>query len=156
MPDLGTVASGDCSFASSINVYTQVVGTNYSSRGAPAAFLWENGSIVDLNTLIPAGSPVYLQFTFNINEQGEIAATGADANGNNHAALLIPCDENHPGIVGCDYSLVNAVPSSSAPILSQAASVTSSSSPILTPRGMVAAWRARMLRRYRIPGAPKN
>ncbi len=110
MTDLGTVANGDCSFAVAINANTQVVGTDYSSCsfGAPAAFLWENGSIVDLNTLIPAGSPVYLQFTRNINDQGEIAATGADANGNEHAVLLIPCDANHPGVVGCDYSLVPA------------------------------------------------
>ncbi len=163
MTDLGTLVNGNISFAQSINVNTQVVGTDCSPIvcGAPAAFLWENGSIVDLNTLIPAGSPVYLQFTFNINDQGEIAATGVDANGNEHAALLIPCDANHPGVVGCDYSPVDAAVAaasgSSAPVLNRAGLVTSPQ-PRLTPRGMVAAWRAQMLRRYHIPasGAPRN
>jgi hypothetical protein len=40
-----------------------------------------------------------------INDRGEIAALGKLANGDEHAIVLFPCDENHPDIEGCDYSL---------------------------------------------------
>jgi hypothetical protein len=43
----------------------------------------------------------------NIDDQGEIAALGALPNGDTHAAWLVPCDENHPTVEGCDYSLVS-------------------------------------------------
>jgi len=108
MTDLGTVISGESNFAESINAKTQVVGAEYDSSGAPSAFLWENDSIADLNTLIRPASQLHLQFSLNINDRGEIAATSVDANGNQHATLLIPCDENHPNVDGCDYSLVDA------------------------------------------------
>ena len=95
-----------------INAGGQVVGSSISSCTAEEptfrAFLWEDGSIFDLNTLMPSGSALYLQVTETINDRGEIAGTGADASGNEHAFLLIPCDENHPDVEGCDYSLVDA------------------------------------------------
>ena len=110
--DLGTVGSDPCSFAQGINDQEQVVGNstpsdcvNYdTSRG----FLWENGSIADLNTLIPPNSPLYVIYAYTINNRGEIAVNGIDANGIEQAAVLVPCDENHAGVDGCDYSLVDA------------------------------------------------
>jgi hypothetical protein len=46
-----------------------------ASRG----FLWENGSIADLNTLIPSTSPLYVIYAYTINRRGEIAVNGIDA-----------------------------------------------------------------------------
>jgi hypothetical protein len=43
-----------------------------------------------------------------MNDLGEIAGVGRLSNGNGNAYLLIPCDEHHPGIQGCDYALVDA------------------------------------------------
>ena len=74
------------------------------------AFLSEDGGpIVDLNTLVPPGSGLQLLEAGQINDLGEIDIGHAvDANGNNHAVLLIPCDGHHPGVEGCDYSMVDA------------------------------------------------
>lgn len=108
--DLGTVGTDLCSYSWAINSQTQVVGgskptcTSESDR----AFLWEEGAIYDLNTLIPPNSPLYLCCVGSINDRGEMGGYGVDANANQHAFLLIPCDENHPGVEGCDYSLVDA------------------------------------------------
>jgi probable HAF family extracellular repeat protein len=102
------------SITTSINASDQVIGYGNVS------FLWEGGGpAVDLNTLVPPNSGLQIYETDQINDRGEIAAQASDADGNNHALLLIPCDGNHPGVVGCDYSLVDAstAPQSTAPRL---------------------------------------
>lgn len=102
MTDLGTLGEDPCSLGYSINVRGQVVGisgfqqdlTGCNSGNTIRAFLWENGSMVDLNTLIPPDSPLYLTVADIINDLGEIAGTGVDANGNQHAFFLIPQEGN--------------------------------------------------------------
>jgi hypothetical protein len=89
------------SVPTSINASAQVVG--YGS----ISFLWEDGGpAIDLSTLVPPN--ITLGEVNQINNRGEIAAQGTDPNGNHSAFLLIPCDENHPGVEGCDYSMVDA------------------------------------------------
>ena len=117
MTDLGALAS--TSFAASINSRGQIVGR--SRIGAVTnpvqhAFLWENGGpMIDLNTVIPANLGVLLGEACCINDRGEIAGLGFLPNGEMRTFLLIPCDENHPDIEGCDYSLVDAAPAVQRP-----------------------------------------
>ena len=65
--------------------------------------------MVDLNTLVSSSSGIHVEEAVNINDRGEIAVNGKDVDGNNHAVLLIPCDENHPDVEGCDYGLIEPV-----------------------------------------------
>ena len=111
LTDLGTLDGDPCSTANAINGSGQIVGISTATCDYSAgrrAFLWENGSMVDLNTLIPPGPGVQLNLAETINDRGEIAVNG-DPPGCGvveqcgHAYLLIPCDENHPGIEDCDY-----------------------------------------------------
>jgi probable HAF family extracellular repeat protein len=108
--DLGTVGHDQCSYAFGINVEEQVVGVSEPDCEGEEfrALLWEDGSRFDLNALIPPDSALYLQFAQKINDRAEIAGMGVDVSGNTHAFLLIPCDENHSGVAGCDYSPVRA------------------------------------------------
>jgi probable HAF family extracellular repeat protein len=109
MTDLGTVAGTDCSASAAANSKSQVVGESFTSDfSVDDAFLWENGSLADLNSLVSPRSAVHLTEGVAINDRGEIAVSGFLPNGEMHAFLLIPCDENHPDIEGCDYSPVEA------------------------------------------------
>jgi probable HAF family extracellular repeat protein len=101
LTDLGTL-DGDCfSIAWAINSHGQIVGTSFScDSGRPRAFLWQNGSIVDLNALIPADSSLDLTDPLAITDKGEIAGNGIvpgsgceNANACGIAFVLQPTDE---------------------------------------------------------------
>lgn len=111
---------GGCAHPWWINAQDQVVGhwgayvggsTPYVGEGdcETGSFLWENGGpMVDLASLVSSNSGISVgKGAFDINDRGEIAGVGTDANGKSHAILLIPCDDNHPDVEGCDYSLVD-------------------------------------------------
>lgn len=109
LTDIGTVDGDDCSGGFSINSANQIVGLSFACDSSVLhAFLWEKGRIVDLNSLIAPGSDMQLLAALNINNRGEIAGFGVLPNGDGHAFLLIPCDHKHPGIDGCDYSMMEA------------------------------------------------
>jgi probable HAF family extracellular repeat protein len=116
MVDLGTVDGDFCSTSENINSKGQIVGASQVAPCGPYshAFLWENGGpSVDLNALIPPNSPLQLTVASLITENGEIVAGGdptgcSDNDSCNHSYVLIPCDDDHPGIEGCDYSLVDS------------------------------------------------
>lgn len=92
MRDLGTLQGDVYSWANNINSKNHAVGTSFPATGDGRAFIWQNGAITDLNTLIPPGSSLYLLEAFGINNRGQIAGWGRDANGDIRAYLLIPCD----------------------------------------------------------------
>jgi probable HAF family extracellular repeat protein len=141
MTDLGAVGNDQCSYATGINTKGQVVGGSITDCIEEfRAFLWEDGSIFDLNALIPPGSALYLTQTFTINDRGEIAGEGDDADGNGHAFLAIPCDENHLGVEGCDYSLVDVAAASQSP------------APRYVPSGTQRPGQSRRTNRYPLPG----
>jgi hypothetical protein len=106
----------DCAFAVTINSKDQIAGASYPRAGAtypncnfdlPArGFLYENGELVDLNNLVPPDSNLHISEPETINDRGEIAGLGIDASGNSRAFLLIPCDEHHPEVEGCDYDMI--------------------------------------------------
>jgi probable HAF family extracellular repeat protein len=112
--DLGTIGTDLCSVAQDINSRGQAVGwsgvCDYSA--IPRAFLWDKtGPVVDLNMLIPSASGIYVFFPSNINDRGEISASGILPNGDTHAVLLIPCGTDDAGCE--DDARSNAVSSSS-------------------------------------------
>jgi probable HAF family extracellular repeat protein len=117
MTDLGTVDGDLCSGSLGINSETQVVGFSSVDCAVNShAFLWEDGQIIDLNIFNHPGSGLQqLLLAYNINDRGEIDGLGVPPGVNpgdvftlGHVFVLIPCDENHPGVEGCDYSLVDA------------------------------------------------
>jgi probable HAF family extracellular repeat protein len=149
MTDLGTVAGDACSVALSINSQGQIVGfgsadCNHEDHG----FLSENGHpAVDLSALILPGSDLRLIEAVYINDRGEIAGRGKLSNGDERALVLLPCDENHPDVEGCDYDTVDA---DSAMQLNPALVTQAPSASLakLSP--------AEMLPRFRSPRAGRN
>jgi len=138
--NLSTVT--DNAFSISVNASEQVIGNVGINGSAP--FLWEDGGpMVDLNTLVPPGSGLQLYEADQINDRGEIVVQGVDASGNNHAVLLIPCDENHSGVEGCDYSVVDAAAlQQSAPPATQRPAAGTPHSRM--PAGMLNRFRSRL------------
>jgi probable HAF family extracellular repeat protein len=117
LPTLG----GGSSSGTAINNNGQVVGTSQTSTGAEDGFLWSNGTMTDLgpnfspaaindggvivggpfvdsngtlqnlNNLIPAGSGYQILNATGINDNGQIVANAVDtATGQTHALLLNP------------------------------------------------------------------
>ena len=92
--DLGTLSDGFDSEAYGINDFDQVVGTAYNRGGNEFAWVWHNGSMIDLNTVVDLDDDwSYLQWAEAINNAGQIAGTGITKNGDSHAFLLTPVPE---------------------------------------------------------------
>ena len=89
MTDLGSLGGGS-SYAYGINDSGTVVGYSWvAGISDPHAFIYMNGAMLDLNTLIPSGSGWELLEAYGINNSGEIVGEGL-LNGQSHAFLLNP------------------------------------------------------------------
>jgi len=102
MTDLGLPPGAQCATAKYINNRGEVVGQSYlgvtfisldfCSSSSSGAFLWKNNTLTDLQTLLLPGSGITLDDSFNINDSGEVLATGFNADGDHRVLLLVPCD----------------------------------------------------------------
>ena len=88
--DLGTLTpGGGTSFAQAINNNGQVVGSTSTSSSPQAAFVWEDGEMVNLNERLLGGAGWNLQRAMDINDAGQIVGYGT-LNGQTRAFLLTP------------------------------------------------------------------
>jgi probable HAF family extracellular repeat protein len=60
------------SSAEDINDLGQVTGYSCDADGNCHAFLWQNGTMTDLNTLLSPNAYLYLEFAYFINDSGRI------------------------------------------------------------------------------------
>lgn len=154
--DLGTLAGDYCSGANSINSRGQIVGFGSADCfNEDHAGLSENGRpLVDLQTLVLPGSGVTLTNAIFINDRGEIAGRGVLSNGDQRAVVLIPCDENHPDVEGCDYSPVDAATAAKSDPVHAAQPSSAGTANRRMPIGLRDRLRGLMLRGYNRFGSP--
>jgi probable HAF family extracellular repeat protein len=90
MQDLGTVPGDVNSAAIGINDAGQIVGVSLDASFNPRAFLRLDQNLIDLNTLVPGNSPLYLATACSINAAGEIIGIAFDSTGNLHGYMAVP------------------------------------------------------------------
>ncbi len=96
---LGTQPGWQWSAARAMNASGQVVGSSQVSLGDRSmshAFLYQQGTMIDLNSLIPSSSGVTLLAARFINNAGQIVAQGDAQNGTVHNYLLTPMPDPAP------------------------------------------------------------
>ncbi len=88
MQDLGTLPGDVLSIAYGINDEGQIVGQSIAANGNSRAFIWQNGVMTDLNTLIAPGSSLSLLYANDINDQGAIVGQAYDSSTTDSPAFL--------------------------------------------------------------------
>ncbi len=95
MLGLGTLG-GNYSVGYGINSLGQVVGTAALADNRDHAFLYSDGMMTDLNTLIAPASGLTLTYANAINNAGWIVGFGENSVGEERAYLLVPIPEPEP------------------------------------------------------------
>ncbi len=102
MIELPTLGGGQTT-PRDVNNVGDIVGDSVAPGPDLRACLWRNGSIIDLNDLLPANSGWVLRQALAINDAGQIAGTG-ERSGQNRAFILTPatCPGWVVGDMNCD------------------------------------------------------
>lgn len=95
MQDLGTVQdqvdNDTYSFGFGINDAGEIVGISANADfSVLRAFIRQNGTLVDLNSLVTGNNSLYLLTACFVNSKGEITGIALDSAGQEHAYLAIP------------------------------------------------------------------
>jgi probable HAF family extracellular repeat protein len=101
MHDLGVIDTdlGSAPGTAGINNSGQVVGVScindagcnfFNPNFMGRAYLWQDGKMMDLNSLVVGGAPLYLASASGINDAGEIVGLAVDPSGTPHAFLAMP------------------------------------------------------------------
>ncbi|MGA3074598.1 MAG: hypothetical protein ABSG56_12980 [Bryobacteraceae bacterium] len=88
--DLGTLPGDVNSVAVGINDSGEIVGPSLDANFNPHPYLWRNGVMTSLNSLIPADSPLSLLLACSINSSGEIVGLALTSTGEVHGYLATP------------------------------------------------------------------
>jgi probable HAF family extracellular repeat protein len=96
-------------YAGDINDVGTVVGSMRAAGGVSNfhGWIYIDGTVSNLNHLIPQGSGLHIAYAHAVNNAGEIAATAFDAQGHYHAVLLRPgtAPPPAPGLTVFDLSI---------------------------------------------------
>ncbi len=90
MEKLPSLDGDQTSAAYDINNQGQVVGVSNGGPMGERAFLYQNGNIRDLNSMVIGNSSLYLLLAQGINDSGEIVGTAVDGNGQQVGFLAVP------------------------------------------------------------------
>jgi probable HAF family extracellular repeat protein len=134
---LGTLPGDTVSIGSAINDSGQVTGQSCDANGNCRGFLWQDGVMTDLNTLVPADSTLVFPDPVGINPRGQIVGLGVQkSTGELHGFLLTPRN----GEVG-DENAAAAAPGN-----------ISERPQVVLPENVRRALQHHLGRRYHIPG----
>jgi probable HAF family extracellular repeat protein len=106
--DLGLFPGDPDAQALAINNRGQIVGQSGDQSGPFRAVLWQDGGLIDLNTLIRTGSGWQLLSADGINDRGQIVGYGISPNGSVHGFLLTPAYGRGHGATAMSTPLLEA------------------------------------------------
>jgi probable HAF family extracellular repeat protein len=91
MQSLGALPGDNDSEALGINERRQIVGLSCNAAGVCRAYLWQNGVMTDLNSIVAPPYNNFLQSAQDINDLGEITGRAVDpVTGDRPAYLAVP------------------------------------------------------------------